>query len=166
MEARSVGSTRVVAKPKAHTAAQKKKAAQLAAQKQQQLALHRQQLAAQGLVSPFDGTTPNMAALRAQGLTGAAAARPQLNATNQSALAPNGDINQSVTNTNHYTNRYYNIITSPMYGYGGGFYGAAPGFGGVGPWGPPGFVDPHTGVWYTRNEGGFVGWVKRLFRGY
>jgi len=45
---------------------------------------------------------------------------PQVNATNQSALAPNGDINQSVTNTNHYENKYYNVstTTAPYYGVG------------------------------------------------
>ena len=115
------------------------------------------------LVSPYDGTSPlAMNGLRPlAGMDGTA--RPQLNATNQSALAPNGDINQTVTNQNHYTNRYYNIITSPNYGYGGGFFGAVPGYG---PYGANSFIDPQTGVWYTRNESGVMGWLKRLFRGY
>lgn len=131
------------------------------------LPLHRTQLANQAMRSPYDGTSPlGMGGLAARPLTAMeGGARPQLNATNQSALAPNGDINQTVTNQNHYTNRYYNIITSPMYGYGGGFYGATSGYG-MGPWGSSSFVDPQTGVWYTRNEGGVMGWLKRLFRGY
>jgi hypothetical protein len=138
-----------------------------------------------GLVSPYDGTTP-FPGLAANGtqypleagtmpgsLAGLDAGRPQVNATNQSALAPNGDITQNVTNDNTYTNKYYNIITSP-YGVGGGMYNPAfPTYGGWGGWGAPvspygqqAFVDPTTGALIVHDDGGIIGWLKRLFRGY
>lgn len=165
-----------------HAAA--RKAAQLQ-QKQQQLALQAQQrvpLQPGGLVSPLDGTSPAgilpgglgayplEAGARGPGsLAGLDAGRPQVNATNQSALAPNGDINQTVTNQNTYENKYYNIITSP-YGVGGGYANPNfPSYGGWGsgfPYGQQTVIDPTTGALMVRNESGFIGWVKRLFRGY
>jgi hypothetical protein len=91
--------------------------------------------------------------------------RPQLNATNQTALAPNGNVNQTVTNSNQYVNKYYNIIVPH-----GGLFGSIGGVGGLfgGGIGTPGnsFIDPKTGVLYVQQETGFVGWLKRLFRGY
>ena len=130
-----------------------------------QAAALQNQMAAQGLNGyPVDsGMAPgSLAAL------GTGGSKPQVNATNQSALAPNGSINQSVTNANSYTNKYYNIVTAPQmpyYGVGGGAY--LPGSNG---WGSPlsnnSFVDPQTGVLYVRQETGIVGWFKRLLRGY
>lgn len=148
----------------------KKTAAQqaaLAARQQQQLAMQRAQLTqgAPGLVSPYDGSMPVNPALRGYpleagigpaSLAGLDAGRPQVNATNQSALAPNGDINQSVTNENRYENKYYNIITAPH----GGFLGGM----GLG-FGSNCYVDPRTGAMYCQ-KGGIVSWIKRLFRGY
>ena len=122
------------------------------------------QMAAQGLNGyPVEtGMAPgSLAALNGGGST------PQVNATNQSALAPNGDINQTVTNSNHYENKYYNVstTTAPYYGVGGGAY-----LNGSTGWGNPSasnsYVDPRTGVLYVRQETGIVGWFKRLLRGY
>jgi hypothetical protein len=87
---------------------------------------------------------------------------PQVNATNQNALAPGGTINQTVTNQNSYEARYVNLMMAP-YGLGSTFS----------PWGNYGAmdpsrvaIDPQTGAMYVRNEGGVLGWIKRLFRGY
>lgn len=84
---------------------------------------------------------------------------PQINATNQTALAPNGDVSQQVTNQNQYTNRYYNIIVPN---------GALGGLGGLGGWNQPGnsFIDPQTGVLYVQQSTGILGWFKRLFQGF
>lgn len=137
-----------------------------------------QQLPTTALASPYDGTTPalgqtmgygtadpTMTGLTPQltGLGAAGASSPQINATNQTAYAPNGDVNQVVTNDN--TNRYYNIIV-PNHGlFGGAWNGVSNLFGG---WNQPGntFVDPATGVMYVQKDTGIVGWFKRLFRGY
>jgi hypothetical protein len=159
------------------------------------------------LTSPYDGTVPTSlgtvgtgvplgaAVPTLTGLTGAAGLTApgsngrQVNATNQTAIAPNGDVNQSVTNENSYTNKYYNIIVpSPMYGggFGGalgglgmlGGYGAVGGYGGyppqgglgglLGGWNSPGnsYIDPKTGVMYVQQDTGISGWFKRLFRGW
>ena len=149
------------------------------AAKQQQLA--QQAMPPQvALASPYDGTTPaigtpilgtpavggSVPQLTGIGGTGQT---PQVNATNQTALAPNGDVNQSVTNSNQYSNRFYNIILptggmlSPYGGY--GMLGTTPG---LGSWNTPGnsFIDPQTGVLYVQKEQGFMGWLKSLFRGY
>jgi len=150
-----------------------KAAAQQAAalQQQQQLAMQRAQMGqvagtpGAGLVSPYDGTTaapmlggyPLEAGVRPASLAGLDAGRPQINATNQTAIAPNGTVNQTVTNENTYENKYYNIITTPR----GGFLGGA----GLG-YGSNSYVDPQTGVMYVQNQGGITGWLKRLFRGY
>ena len=166
------------------------------------------QLPQTALTSPYDGTVPtslgtvgtgtgvaNTAAIPtltglggAAGLVGTPATGSngrQVNATNQTAFAPNGDVNQSVTNENSFTNKYYNIIVpSPMYG--GGFSGSLGGVGllggyGVGGlggyghtggllggWNTPGnsYIDPKTGVMYVQQETGITGWFKRLFRGW
>lgn len=131
-------------------------------------------LAAQpGLVSPYDGTSPTGLPggmlpggvlpggqmPNTGGMLGAGAAKPQMNATNQTGLAPNGDVNQTVTNQNAYTNKYYNIIMP--YGQGGGGYNPFnPGLQGNS------FIDPASGVMYVQQDTGIVGWFKRLFRGY
>lgn len=135
------------------------------------------------LASPYDGTNPagGMPITGPAGgmpimgtpiggsvpqLTGLSGGRPQVNATNQTAFAPNGDVNQSVTNSNQYTNKYYNIVVPHSYG---GVGGALGGLGGMfGGWNTPGnsFIDPKTGVLYVQQEQGFTGWLKRLFRGY
>jgi hypothetical protein len=127
------------------------------------------------LASPYDGTTPAVVGTPTGGtlggvptLTGLGSngSSPQVNATNQTALAPNGDVNQTVTNSNQYTNKFYNIVVPN--GYGG--YGSAwNGLGSLlGSWNGNGnaFVDPKTGVLYVQQETGIVGWFKRLFRGY
>jgi hypothetical protein len=156
------------------TAAQRQQQ-QLALQQQQQLAMQQAQLAqggTPGLVSPYDGTTPMgmqptmggypiEAGMQPASLAGLNGGRPQVNATNQSALAPNGDVNQAVTNENRYENKYYNIVTMPQ----AGMYGGT-GWAGGSAYGSNCYVDPRTGVMYCQREGGFTGWLKRLFRGY
>lgn len=138
-----------------------------------------QNLPTTALASPYDGTNPAGAVpvngmpiggMPMQGavpqLTGLPGGRSQVNATNQTALAPNGDVNQSVTNSNQYTNKYYNIVVPNGYG---GLGGSIGGLGGLfGSWNTPGnsFIDPKTGVLYIQEEKGFTGWLKRLFRGY
>jgi len=115
---------------------------------------------------PIPGTYPNMMGQTPQltGLSGGSG--PQVNATNQTALAPNGDVNQSVSNSNQYTNKYYNIIVPNS------TLGGLSGWGGLGQtlgsWNQPGnsFIDPKTGVLYVQKETGITGWFKRLFRGY
>lgn len=170
--------TAAAAAAKAAAAAQAKaQAAQTAQLQQQQLALR-----PGALTSPYDGTAPALGlggypleAGTGPGSLAGMAGNPQVNATNQSALAPNGDINQTVTNENKYENKYYNIITSttPQYGVGGGYYNPAYGQGQT-PWGMQQgygngqqcFIDPYTGVMMCRQEGGIIGWIKSLFRGY
>ena len=89
-----------------------------------------------GLVSPYDGSVPTggftggyplEAGVQPGSLGALNSGRPQVNATNQSALAPNGDVNQQVTNTNTYENKYYSIVTAPQPGlfgsYGNGIGG-------------------------------------------
>lgn len=134
-----------------------------------------QSLPTTALASPYDGTNPagsvpvtgspiGMGAVPQ--LTGLTGGRPQVNATNQTAFAPNGDVNQSVTNSNQYTNKYYNIVVPNGYGGVGSSWGGVGGlFGG---WNTQGnsFIDPKTGVLYVQQETGFTGWLKRLFRGY
>jgi len=134
-----------------------------------------QTLAAQSLpmtglgASPYDGTSPTMgmpimgSTGQVPQLSGLPGGSPQLNATNQTAIAHAGDVNQVVTNEN--TNKYYNIIVP----HGGGLLGGIGGAGGLfGGWNTPGnsFVDPKTGVLYVQQETGITGWFKRLFRGY
>lgn len=125
------------------------------------------------LASPYDGTTPagGMPILgptvggAVPQLTGLSSGRPQVNATNQTAIAPNGNVNQVVTNENQYTNKYYNIIVP----HSGGLFGGLGGVGGLfGGWNTPGnsFIDPKTGVLYVQRDSGITGWFKRLFRGY
>lgn len=118
-------------------------------------------MAPRPLTSPLDGTSP--LGLGMSGLAGANGGRvPQVNATNQSALAPNGDINQSVTNNNNYENRYYNIISLPQSGYNAwGGWGMLGGLGAG-----QTYVDPMTGVMYARRQPGLLGWLKSLLRGY
>ena len=103
-------------------------------------------------------------------LTGLSGSRgPQVNATNQTAIAPNGNVNQVVTNENQYTNKFYNIIVPQQGGMFGGLFGGWGGAGGLfGGWNTPGnsFVDPATGVLYVQKDQGITGWFKRLFRGY
>ena len=134
-----------------------------------------QSLPMTALASPYDGTTPTgnvpivgpsngTSVPQLTGLSGSG--RPQVNATNQTALAPNGDVNQVVTNENQYTNKYYNIIVPTNTG---GLFGGIGGASGLfGSWNTPGnsFVDPKTGVLYVQKETGITGWFKRLFRGY
>jgi hypothetical protein len=130
------------------------------------------------LASPYDATTPT-GTVPVTGATGgvpitggfpgsySGSGAPQTNATNQTAIAPNGNVNQQVTNSNQYTNKYYNIIV-PNGAY-GGWGNLGLGAGGIlGSWNTPGnsFVDPKTGVLYVQQETGFTGWLKRLFRGY
>lgn len=108
-------------------------------------------------------------------LAGMASGQPQVNATNQSALASNGNVNQSVTNENKYENKYYNIITSPSYGFGMGGLGFGSSIGSIGGWGglygrglDPSevTVDPYTGAMIMNRKTGVLDWLKRLFRGY
>jgi hypothetical protein len=80
---------------------------------------------------------------------------PQVNATNQTGIAPNGDVNQNVTNENN----YYNIIMpqSPWQSFIGGL-----GFGTSRP-----TIDPRTGAYLVQPQRtGIIGWIQRLFRGY
>jgi hypothetical protein len=140
-----------------------------------------QTLPTTALASPYDGTNPAGAGMgmpimgmptggavpQLTGLGGAG--RPQVNATNQTALAPNGNVNQTVTNSNSYTNKYYNIVVPHQGGLFGGIGGAFGGAGNLfGSWNTPGnsFVDPKTGVLYVQEQKGFMGWLKGLFRGY
>jgi hypothetical protein len=138
-----------------------------------------QSLPTTALASPYDGTNPAAAGMPIMGMpTGSAVpqltglgsgGRPQVNATNQTALAPNGNVNQSVTNSNSYTNKYYNIVVPDRGGLFGGIGGAFSGAGNLfGSWNTPGnsFVDPKTGVLYVQEQKGFMGWLKGLFRGY
>lgn len=133
-----------------------------------------QQLPMTALASPYDGTTPvsGMPIMGAStpgavpALTGLGnGGRPQVNATNQTAIAPNGNVNQVVTNENSYTNKFYNIVVPHQGGVFGGLFGSGSLFGG---WNTPGnsFIDPKTGVLYVQQETGITGWFKRLFRGY
>jgi hypothetical protein len=117
-------------------------------------------------VSPYDGSSP------VPGLAGGypvgtgsvpGAGTPQVNATNQNALAPGGTINQTVTNSNSYEARYVNLMMAP-YGLGSSFSPFGNNWGGVDPSNV--VIDPQTGAMYVRNEGGVFGWIKRLFRGY
>lgn len=132
-----------------------------------------QSLPMNALVSPYDGTVPTTLgtaspyASQVPTLTGlgsgADGSGRQLNATNQTAYAPNGNVNQNVVNENQYTNKYYNIVV-PNSGM-----GALGGVGGLfGGWNTPGnsFIDPQTGVLYIQKDSGITGWFKRLFRGY
>lgn len=131
------------------------------------------QIAATGPVtSPLDGTSSSLAAAAGYGTSGqlgatgygvptltGASGSPQTNATNQTALAPNGDVNQTVTNSNQYTNKYYNIIV-PNSAYGGvGNLGGL--FGNQG----NAFIDPQTGVLYVQRDNSISGWFRRLFSG-
>ena len=95
---------------------------------------------------------------------------PQVNATNQSALAPNGTVNQEVSNANTYEHKFYNIFQGgggayPL-GAGGAFGGVLGGFGGgCGQCG--GGYDPYSGAAYCQPQrGGIIGWIQKLFRGY
>lgn len=138
-----------------------------------------QSLPTTALASPYDGTNPAAVGTPIAGygmgaavpqLTGlSSGGRPQVNATNQTALAPNGNVNQTVTNSNQYTNKYYNIVVPQSGGLFGGIGGAFNGASGLfGSWNTPGnsFVDPKTGVLYVQEQKGFMGWLKGLFRGY
>ena len=120
---------------------------------------------AQGLRSPYDGTSPTnpLGAGFLPGAPNLGAARPgaQVNATNQTAVATNGDVNQHVTNANTYNTRNYTVIMP-----GGGSWLGGLGLGGLGHGGGQAFIDPQTGVVYMRKEEGITGWLKRLFRGY
>jgi hypothetical protein len=145
------------ARAKAQAAA-RAKAAQA---QQQQLAMQRAQLGQAGLVSPYDGSNPygfpatGAVTAPTGGLAGTG--RPQVNATNQSALAPHGDVNQHVTNENN----YYNIIMpsrSPFHRFFGGL--------GIGGYGQQPMIDPATGAYLVQRESGIIGWLKRLVRGY
>ena len=142
-------------------------------------AQQQQQLPSMALASPYDGTTPSTLGTNTLNgsltggtvpqLTGLAGTSPQLNATNQTAFAPNGDVNQVVTNDNQYTNKYYNIIVPNSGGLFGGIGGAFGGASGLfSSWNQPGnsFLDPATGVLYVQKDTGITGWFKRLFRGY
>lgn len=133
------------------------------------------QLPMNALVSPYDGTVPTTLGTaspyvgsQVPTLTGLGAGADgsgrQLNATNQTAYAPNGNVNQNVVNENQYTNKYYNIIV-PGSGLGSALGGVGGLFGG---WNTPGnsFIDPQTGVLYVQKDTGITGWFKRLFRGY
>lgn len=178
--ATATAATTAAARIRAQQSAQANMLRQQQQLQQQQLAMHAQGQMPQGLVSPYTGTSPiptmgtGVPSLTGYpgaggigGIGGAGHGSPQLNATNQTALAPNGDVNQTVTNENQYVNKYYNIIM-PYGGIGGGFGGALGGLGGLGGWNQPGnsFIDPKTGVLYVQKEQGFTGWIKRLFRGY
>lgn len=141
----------------------------------QTLTNQNQQLPMTALASPYDGTTPTTTGIVTPGtgygiptLTGqpnlypgtGTGQSPQVNATNQTAIAPNGDVNQHVVNENQYTNRYYNIIVPN---------GALGGWGGLGSvlgsWNQPrqSFIDPQTGVMYMQKDTGITGWFRRLF---
>ena len=138
-----------------------------------------QSLPQTALASPYDGTSPALGnpalgmpiggvggyGAPVPQLTGATGGRPQVNATNQTAFAPNGNVNQVVTNSNQYTNKFYNIVVPH---HGGGLFGGLGGAGALGSWNTPGnsFVDPQTGVLYVQKDTGITGWFKRLFRGY
>ncbi|MCW2922842.1 MAG: hypothetical protein JWM98_246 [Thermoleophilia bacterium] len=140
-----------------------------------------QSLPMTALASPYDGTNPATGVQPIMGpgtyapstyggtpqLTGlgGSGGHPQVNATNQTALAPNGNVNQSVTNENQYTNKIYNIVVPQQ---GGGLFGGIGGSSLLGSWNSPGnsFVDPATGVLYVQKDTGITGWFKRLFRGY
>jgi hypothetical protein len=91
--------------------------------------------------------------------------KPQVNATNQSALATNGTVNQTVSNSNEYHNTYY---SSNPYNYTG--YGVGGGYGGIGGgWLPPGYeykYDARLGVTLLQRKGGLFGWLERLVSGY
>lgn len=132
------------------------------------------------VTSPLDGTSSSLGTAALTGaagygasgygasgygvpnLTGVGSGAPQTNATNQTALAPNGDVNQSVTNQNQYTNKYYNIIVpnSALGGVGniglGGMFGGGQG---------NAFIDPQTGVLYVQKDNSVLGWFRRLFSG-
>jgi hypothetical protein len=115
-----------------------------------------------GVPGGFGGQVPQLT-----GLAGAGG-HPQVNATNQTAIAPGGTVNQTVSNENTYSNRYYNIVV-PNGGLFGGIGGGIGGVGGLlGSWNTPGnsFIDPKTGVLYVQQDHGITGWFKRLFRGY
>lgn len=138
----------------------------------QRLPGSQQSLPMTALASPYDGTNPAGGTMPIMGptvggavpqLTGLSGSRPQLNATNQTAIASNGDVNQVVTNEN--TNKYYNIVVPHSGGLFGGWGGASSLFGS---WNTPGnsFIDPQTGVLYVQKDTGITGWFKRLFRGY
>jgi hypothetical protein len=139
-----------------------------------------QSLPMTALASPYDGTnpaggvpvtggipvtgTPMGGVPQLTGLAGAGG-HPQVNATNQTAVAPGGTVNQTVSNENTYSNRYYNIVVPNS----GGLFGGLGGVGGLlGGWNTPGnsFIDPKTGVLYVQQDHGITGWFKRLFRGY
>lgn len=136
-----------------------------------------QSLPTSAVVSPYDGTVPsqfgygypntgvagNVPTLTGLGQSGKS---PQVNATNQTAYAPNGDVNQTVTNSNQYTNKFYNIVVPNGYGGIGSAWGGLGGL--LGSWNTNGnsFIDPKTGVLYVQQEKGFMGWIKSLFRGY
>lgn len=132
-----------------------------------------QTLPSTGLASPYDGTSPTLGSPitgsqlggTVPQLSGIGGSRPQVNATNQTAFAPNGDVNQTVTNENQYSNKYYNIIVPQSGGLFGGWGGVGNLFGGVGSQGSS-FIDPATGVLYVQRDQGITGWFKRLFRGY
>lgn len=135
-------------------------------------------LAAPGLIGP--GIAPGLAQPgMLPGMSPQALQKhPQLNATNQSALAPNGTVNQEVSNANTYEHKFYNIFQggSPTYGGGGVFGGGVLGgvFGGAGysggGWGSAPVqcgIDPYTGAAICQPQrGGIIGWLQRLFRGY
>jgi hypothetical protein len=116
-------------------------------------------------VSPYDGSSPVPGTYGGYPVTGGVpgvGGAPQVNATNQNALAPGGTINQTVTNQNTYEARYVNLMMAPS-GFGMN-YSPWGGYGGINPSNV--VMDPVTGAMYVRNEGGIVGWFKRLFRGY
>lgn len=132
------------------------------AKQQKQLGLHR---TLPGVAGPVigPGGYPLEAGLPGS-LRGLDAARPQVNATNQSALAPNGTINQTVTNENTYNNTY-NVVgggTYPGYAYSQPWMGAY----GAGMGAPYGGWDTWQGAGMCGQRGGIAGWFQRLFRGY
>lgn len=125
--------------------------------------------------TPIPGGTTAAATLPASSLAGslygygtamptAASRTPQVNATNQSAVANNGTVNQSVSNTNTYNNNYYNFYgiqgspgaSFPMSAYNNSGYM----YGGLGAMGGFGLLG--GGI----NSGGVTGWLQRLFRGF
>ena len=130
------------------------------------------------VTSPLDGSSSSLGTAALTGATGygttgygvptltgvgGSGSAPQTNATNQTALAQNGDVNQTVTNQNQYTNKYYNIIVpnSVFGGVGnlgnlGGMFGAGAG---------NAFIDPQTGVLYVQKDNSIGGWFRRLFSG-